>query len=162
MTRPRRAAFTLMELILVMIIMTLVLALAAPSLSGWRRGARLRDAVQEFIAQTQFARTQSISEAAVFRLTIDTQTAAYQLTMENATGQFEAVESDLSSQVTLPEGYRIELRKPQAGMEDASIRFYPNGRIEPAVVVITADDGDTAQIQCLYPTDTFKVITPGN
>ena len=46
---PRQSGFTLLELILVMVIICTALALAAPSLNGWARGSKMRDAVSTMI-----------------------------------------------------------------------------------------------------------------
>ena len=55
--RPNHHAFTLLELVLVMVVICTVLAIAAPSMRGWNQGNKLKDAATEFIALTKLART---------------------------------------------------------------------------------------------------------
>ena len=53
------AGMTLLELILVMLILSTVLAMAAPSLRGFFTSRRIDDAAAQILALTQFARSQA-------------------------------------------------------------------------------------------------------
>ena len=57
--------FTLLELILVMVILSTVLAMAAPSLSGFFGSRQTHDTAAQILALTQLARSQAISEGVV-------------------------------------------------------------------------------------------------
>src|SRR6187401_614809 len=92
-SRHNRPAFTLFELVLVMVIITTALAIISPSLRGFAHGARMRDASTEFVAMCQLARTQAISTARVHRLLIDTNTAQCKILVEDA-DQFVAPEKN--------------------------------------------------------------------
>ncbi|MBM4024858.1 MAG: prepilin-type N-terminal cleavage/methylation domain-containing protein, partial [Planctomycetes bacterium] len=59
---------TLLELILVLIILSTVLALAAPSLRGFFASRRIDGAAAQILALTQWARSQAVSEGIVYRL----------------------------------------------------------------------------------------------
>src|SRR6185503_3394053 len=83
MSRARsHSGFTLWELILVMVIITLALAMAAPSLGGWGRAAKLRDTGDQFLAVTRWARSQAIADAQIYRLNLDTSAGTYWLTTQ--------------------------------------------------------------------------------
>ena len=43
-----------------LIILCVALAVTAPSLSGWNRGSKSRDAGEQFLALTRWARTQAL------------------------------------------------------------------------------------------------------
>jgi len=58
--RGSLSGFTLIELILVLLIISITMALAAPSLRGWSDGAKLRDAGDLFVASAKWARAQAI------------------------------------------------------------------------------------------------------
>src|SRR5437764_12831170 len=76
-------AFTLLELVMVMVLACLALALVAPSLSNWSHGNQLRDAADEFVSLTRYARSSAIAESITYRLSIDPQSGSYQLTAQN-------------------------------------------------------------------------------
>ncbi|MDB4966667.1 MAG: hypothetical protein JWN44_2356, partial [Myxococcales bacterium] len=63
-TAPQsRPAFTLLELVLVMLVITIAIAVVAPTLRGWSRGSHLRDTAEQFVTLTRLARTQAASSA---------------------------------------------------------------------------------------------------
>ena len=57
-----RAAFTLVELLLIMALLVVVLAVAAPMLSSSMRGHGLNGEAVRFVALTEFARSEAISQ----------------------------------------------------------------------------------------------------
>ena len=75
-----------------MLILSTVLAMAAPSLRGFFTSRRLDDAAAQILALTQFARSQAISEGIVYRLNFDTRDRTYWLTAQKA-GVFESLET---------------------------------------------------------------------
>ena len=91
--RPRQydgdRGFTLLELILVMVILSTVLAMAAPSLRGFFASRKTHDTAAQILALTQFARSQAISEGIVYRLNFDTRQRTYWLTAQQAGGEPE-------------------------------------------------------------------------
>jgi Tfp pilus assembly protein FimT len=56
---------TLLELILVMVILSTVLAMAAPSLRGFFASRRTQDTAAQILALTQLARSQAICEGII-------------------------------------------------------------------------------------------------
>src|SRR3954470_22935075 len=133
--RPRQSAFTLLELILVMVIICTALAMAAPSLNGWARGSKMRDAVDQFVALTQFARTQAISAATVHRLQIDGAARTYYVLIQDGE-QFVPLNTEMGRQFPLPEEFDLKLTDLGGAGRDY-IDFYPTGRTDPGTVQIT-------------------------
>ena len=68
--RPNHPGFTLIELLLVLVVISAALGIAAPSLSHWGRGQRLRDAGDEFLATVRWARAQAIANSRTYRLNV--------------------------------------------------------------------------------------------
>src|SRR5215208_972893 len=85
--RTRSSAFTLLELVLVMVIIATVLAMAAPSLRGWHKGSKMKDTAAEFISLTELARTRAVSSTVVHRLMVDSQNGRCFLAMQQGPGQ---------------------------------------------------------------------------
>src|SRR3954469_14534881 len=99
-------AFTLLELMLVLLIIAVALTFAAPKLRAWGRGRELRDAAEQFISLTRYARAQAASTGNVHRITIDSQSSTYQLTRQD--GQtFIPEGTDFGDVQKLPSGYHI-------------------------------------------------------
>ena len=158
--RPRQPGFTLLELILVMVIITTALAMAAPSLSGWARGSKMRDASDQFIALTQFARTQAISTATVHRLHVDSGARAYYVLIQDGDG-FSPLNTEMGRQFALPNDFGLKMTD-LAGQNRDYVDFYPTGRTDPTTVQITGPDGSEKVIQCPSPTEAFRLVNPGD
>jgi type II secretion system protein H len=157
--RTERSAFTLLELVLVMMVIATVLAMAAPSLRGWHKGSKLKDAAAEFITLTELARTRSVSSTTVHRLMVDAGSGRCFLAVQNGQQGFEEIRDELSG-FSLPEGYRIDMTEPSGARRD-SVDFFPTGRTQEARVRITSPEGETADIQCATPTEGFRALAPG-
>src|SRR4051812_45648274 len=66
-----RPAFTLIELVLVLMVIAIALAMVSPSLRGWSKGSRVRDTAEQFVTLARFTRTRAVSTGQVHRLVID-------------------------------------------------------------------------------------------
>jgi type II secretion system protein H len=158
--RRAQSGFTLWELILVMVVITIALAMAAPSLGGWGRSAKLRDVGDQFLAVTRFARSQAIADAQVYRLNIDTTAGTYWLTTQQGQ-QFVELGNSFGQLHAVPEGYRIILHATAGAVDQpaaTTIDFLPNGRLTPAQIQIATDMGATLDIAALAATEQFRVI----
>ncbi len=76
---PFRRAFTLIELILVMAMLAVVIAVAAPSLSRFFRGRTLDSEARRFLALTHYGQSRAVSEGIPMTLWINTREGAYGL-----------------------------------------------------------------------------------
>jgi type II secretion system protein H len=145
-------AFTLIELVMVMLVMSLALALIAPSLRGWNRSARLRDTAEQFVAAAGWARSQAASEGMIYRLQLDPSAGQYSVQVQQD-DEFTAANGEFGRTTTLPEGYRFSV----AGGANA-IDFYPNGRITPIRVRIEAEQGNGIEIGSDNPAQPLRVV----
>jgi type II secretion system protein H len=68
---PKAAAFTLIELILVMALLATIMAIAAPSLSHSLRDRNLRQEAARFVALTEYARSEAISRGVPMIVWVD-------------------------------------------------------------------------------------------
>src|SRR3954470_17536541 len=75
-----RPAFTLLELILVMLILTLIVGLVVPSLRRFSQGRNLGYAATQITAMANYAHTQAISQGKPYRLNLDPGNGTYWLT----------------------------------------------------------------------------------
>lgn len=154
--RPRRRhpGFTLVELVLVLLLITMVTALAAPSLRGWGRGSRLRDVAEQLQAATLFARISAVERSMIVRLVIDTGGGGYQVGLWDGS-ELATAPGEFANPVTLPDSMRLELVEPRD--RNGVIEFHPNGRATPAVLRLTTEWGETVELANDSPVLPFQL-----
>src|SRR3954471_5099811 len=114
-------AFTLLELVMVMVLIVIILSIAAPSLRGWSRGSRLRDATDDFLSLTRYARTQAIAKSAICRVNVDPGSGRCWVSMQD--GQKFTDDPDEDAKRIAPSGYRVDVQVAQPTAPNA-IDFY--------------------------------------
>lgn len=77
--RSDAVAFTLVELMLVMALLTIVIAVAAPSLKNFFRGRNLDSEARRFLALTRYGQSRAVSEGVPMVLWIDAHNGQYGL-----------------------------------------------------------------------------------
>lgn len=148
----------MIELIFVLLILGIAVGLAAPNLRGWGMNAKLRDATQQFISATRYARAEAAGRATTLRVSLDTAENAYTV-LRQENGEFVEVEGELGRASVLPPGFTLQL--VSGGSEKDSIDFQPNLRATPAVVRFTTPTGLTSDVACDYPASSFHVVEAG-
>ncbi len=159
--RPRRGqprAFTLLELVLVMVVVCAVLAVVAPSLRGLWSGRRADDAAYQLLAVANWAHTQAITDRQVYRLSIDRQANRYVLTTQEQ-GSFVPLGKEIGRVFELPEDMRLNLIRGDGNGNVDHVNFYPSGRADPAIIEISPPQGEAIRIICKTPTEIFHIQT---
>lgn len=157
--RPRRRAFTLFELVLVMLILAVVMAMVAPKLGGIAKGRKTGDTATQVVALAYYARSEAITEGRTYRLNVEPRNGTYWLTRQDG-GVFQDPGNGWGTVFQLPEGLRIEsdFQSRQDGMY---VEFKPTGRCEPGYVRLSDEDGRSAEIACESPTELYRILAPG-
>ncbi|MBN1507836.1 MAG: GspH/FimT family pseudopilin [Sedimentisphaerales bacterium] len=148
---------TLLELILVMVILSTVLAMAAPSLRGFFNSRRTQDTAAEILSLTQLARSQAISEGVVYRLNFDTEKRMYWLTAQRA-GVFEELKTELGQVFTLPKDIEMELIGIEEDGKDKFLAFTPYGTVTAGTVRLIDRRGQAVEVTCPAATESFYVV----
>jgi type II secretion system protein H len=164
--RARRAAaaFTLIELILVMALLTIVISLAAPKLSRFFHGRTLDSEARRLLALTRSGQNRAVSEGVPMDLWVDAQKGEFGLAAEPSfeTSDPKAVEFTLDSGLTI-EVCTPAVITPTTSMNQArqlsrasaprvvparaelpAIRFLPDGSLgetSPSKLRLTSSDG---------------------
>lgn len=103
--RASRRAFTLIELILVMALITIVVSVSLPSLKGFFKGRDLDSEARRFFSLTRYASSRAVAEGVPMELYVDTQQRLYGLR-----AQAGFLESDSRAvQYKLPEEISFEV-----------------------------------------------------
>jgi prepilin-type N-terminal cleavage/methylation domain-containing protein len=156
-SRTQRRGMTLLELILVMLILSTVLAMAAPSLRGFFASRRIDDTAAHILALTQYARSQAISEGIVYRLNFDTRDCTYWLTAQKA-GAFESLNTEVGQVYTLPKDIKLELENIEQKDRDVFIAFTPHGTMTDGTIRLIDQGGRTLEVDCPSVTESFSIV----
>ena len=160
-TKHSRRGFTLLELVLVMVIACVLLAITAPSFTNWSRGSQLRDAADNFVAITRYARDRAVSDSTTCRLNIDPQAGNYALTIQNG-DNFAPIQSSWGRNFALDKGMTMQLLDTNGNTSAQQyIDFYPTGRVTTMQLRITDARGEKISIQCPSPAEGYVVAQSG-
>lgn len=160
MASPRKTSgFTLLELILVMAIIALTIALAAPSLAGFARSRVVSDTAAHFTAMASLGRSHAVAEGQPYRLVIDLPARRFYLTKGNGDGQ-TFTQSDLTDArpVDLPKDLDMSTDAPEV---DGSrfIEFQPEGRTDIASVSFSDRFGNKVDVRCDTTFGYYKIVS---
>ena len=139
---PRRAAFTLIELILVMTIMVMIISLVFPHLKGFFRGRNLDNEALRFLALTRYGQSRAVNEGVPVELWVNPTDGSYGL--EALSGYTET--QTKPEQFRLDSSLQIVLSPPSSVLAHSNywsqaksqfgavtkIRFQPDGFISDA------------------------------
>ena len=160
-TRPRKhnwdQGFTLLELVLVMVILSTVLAMAAPSLRGFFASRKTHDTAAQILALTQLARSQAISEGIVYRLNFDTRERTYWLTAQQA-GTYEQLKTEFGQVFELPKDIVMELEDVDEEDAKTFLKFTPQGTVTAGTVRLIDRAGRALEITSPTVTESFSIV----
>lgn len=169
-----------MELILVLMVISVVLALAAPVLRGFFASRQAADAAMNMLSLTQYARSRAMAGGAGCRLNIDCEAGTYWLTVQEG-GAYVELKEELGRRYRLPEGASVRIRQADNGAAGMGLeatpagapspsrqkpssvsylQFCPDGRSDATAVEIRDRDGECYELSAPSACEPFRVITP--
>lgn len=135
MKNSRDQGFTLLELLIVVLVITLVMALSYPSLSRGSAALHLRSAGRDTLNVFRYAREKAVTEQTGMRVVVDAEKRQFLLTNELGDGD---------RTYSLPDDVRIE-KMTFSGKEVTdgrmALRFLPNGSAEKGEVLLISSNG---------------------
>jgi len=156
-SRQLRRGFTLLELILVMVILSTVLALAAPSLRGFFASRQIHDAAAQILSLIQLAGSEAASQGTTYRLNFDTAEGMYWLTARQG-GSFDKLGTEFGRQFSLPRDTTVELTGASRDARLDYIAFGPEGTFTPATITLTDRRGEKMRLVCPSATEPFSIV----
>lgn len=175
--RSNLRGFTLIELILVMIILTIVVGAVAPLLRGFSAGRRTANSARMILALAQYAHTQAESEGRIYRLNFDDSAGTFWLTADHDDGTFQSPTNDFGKKQTLDPGVtmQVEITPPVIPLDEQQtesptapqpvaignyVEFDPGGRSQPVTISLKDNFGSTVQLACVSETDELRILSP--
>lgn len=143
----RRAAFTLVELVLVLAVLVVAISLIAPALSRFIQGQALDSEARRLLALAHAGHSRAVSEGAPVRLWLDAEEGSYGLEKEPAGP--DAVDTN-ALEFTLDEHVKMEPATLIGTGGQAAILFLPDGTVdEGSPKVVQLKDGMGATIELI-------------
>ncbi len=119
--------FSLLELICVMAILSSILAVSAPALSGFFKGRSLYEESHRLLALTRYARSAALSEAAPAEIRIEVSGGTYGMTLQTP---FETKDTQ-SREFQLADSLEFEADAEYIDEEGrVTILFHPDGLMD--------------------------------
>ena len=166
---PRRrggAAFTLVEMMVVILLVAVLSGMTIPMLSGATASTHLKEQAQALLAGARYGREYALPHRVDCRLVIDSTTGQYALQRldEDATGAqtFVSIGLGWGRPVVLSGNVRfgrVDIQPADGRTENSWITFRPTGQADAALVEIT--DGRWTYTLLVVPTSARATLTEG-
>ncbi len=140
----KNSGFTLVEALIVIALIAVVSALAAPSIIKWRRAARLRGAVENLKGDLELAKLKAIQESGTVSVIFSAD--RYQVFVDNNKDWSPDTTESMLRQRSLPPGVSIDLDQTSFGSMDDQTRFYARGTSVNGSVYLVNKDGNQKKI----------------
>lgn len=138
----KRASFTLIEILIVVILLGVVAGLAVPNFSSAYNGFLLSEAAKDLSFVMRYAQDRSVIRSAKHKLVLDTQNTRYWLeeTQGSTEGRiaddnFVRINGRFGRDFHIPEGITVESDKTEA-------LFYPDGKIDKIRIYLSRKKKD--------------------
>jgi type II secretion system protein H len=128
---PRRAAFTLIELVLVLALLVVITSLAAPAMANFIRGRALDSEARRLFALTHAAQSRAVSEGVPMLLWVDEKNGAYGLEAETPGKTGDPKAENLTVDSTLQIAVlNVGMSAPTTFNNLPAIRFLADGTVD--------------------------------
>ncbi len=98
LTRKRQSGFTLIELIVTVVILSILAGFAIPGFSRWLPGYRLKSAARDVFSNLQLAKLEAIKQNQDCNVTFDTGNKEYTISLLSRTVKFADYKSGVTYQ----------------------------------------------------------------
>jgi type II secretion system protein H len=153
LSRPRNHyGFTLIELIVVLLIISVMLAVTAPRLAGRSQAALLRAAAGDLQTLATAARARAVLQGQSVGLLLSNEGRELRLVSEQPAADPDTASglTDVTPLRRLPEGIRASFR-PEGDSAAELIRFQPDGSADGGELTLDDGRGGTLILQLSQP-----------
>lgn len=158
----RAGAFTLLELVFVLMVAGIAAMLAAPLLGGFLRGRGIQHAASSIVSLSRHGKARAAAEARTYRLRLDTLNRSYWLERE-VDSRFVMLESDLGRTFVLPDDAMLTVERGEevSASGEPAIQFFADGTQTPLVLRLEGQRGDFVRLACVTPGEELRVVPTG-
>jgi type II secretion system protein H len=159
----RERGFTMIELVVVLLILTLSAALLTPSLSRFASTVELKAAVKKISGILRYYRSEAVYRGTVFQVLFNPETGEVtvkSVETEEAGGDEPEKEKAVTRSYLLPKGIHIkeiEVTDPEYASDHPAIEFYPNGGSNGGTLLLDAQDRKGFRIKVHFLTGMVEV-----
>jgi type II secretion system protein H len=159
----RQSGFTLIELVIVLLIITLSAALVTPSLSRFSKSIGLKAAAKKVSAILRYYRREALHKGAVYQVLFDSEARevkVQEIESEEITEEEKNEKKPFTKSYILPEGIQIkevESPTPQFPSDLPAIEFYPNGGSNGGTILLDTPGRKGFKINVNFLTGTVKI-----
>lgn len=153
----RLRAFTLLELILVMIILCTVLAMAAPSLRGFFSSRQLNDMSEQIVIMTRFAKVHSIFDSNYYRINFDPNMRQYWISSLSGS-QYERLKNSFGRYYPIPAEIEIDFEDVDYEGGIYFLQFNPQGYSRESRIRLTDNKENILEIVCHSPPENYEIL----
>jgi type II secretory pathway pseudopilin PulG len=150
-------AFTLLELILVMIILCTVLGMVAPSLQGFFSSRQIKDIGEQMVALAQYAKTQSVYRSQYYRMNFDLDKRQYWLSVLEKS-EYQRLENDFGSKFIIPSDIDVKFENFSREGPLFYVEFNPEGYSKQCKIMLEDDKRNYIDVVCYGPTENFEMV----
>ncbi len=159
--------FSLIELMVVLILISLSVALVAPSLSRFLRTAELKGAAQRVSAILRYCRSEAANRGQTYQALFDSNLREIRVQSTASKGEDDETGEVKSPTKTysLPEGIRMkgmDIPSSQDTSGHPQIEFYPNGGSNGGAILLDTQDRTGYKIKVDFLTGMVKVEKVGS
>ncbi len=161
MTKPgaRASGFTLLELIVVLLIISVMMAVVAPRLAGRSQAATLRGAGHDLQTLATAARARALLSGRSVALLLG-DNGELRLVSQSATGTDtdSNAGTDMVPRRRLPQGVSVRFI-PEGDSDAALIRFHPDGSADGGELSLQGRSGGELRMQLVAPLGRLRLAT---
>lgn len=158
----KNRGFSLIELIIVLVLMSLSIALITPSLSRLSKTTELKGIAQKVSGILRYCRSESVNKAKVYQVLFDSnlREVKVQSVEVEEKEEGEKGEEKVAKRYPLPEGIHIKEVKvppPKYPSDLPTIEFYPNGGSNGGSILLNRDDRKGYRIKVHFLTGIVEI-----
>jgi general secretion pathway protein H len=149
----KNRGFSLLETIAVLVLLSLSIALLAPSLSRFSKAVELKAAVKKISAILRYCRSEAVNRGQVYQISFDKDLREVRV---------KSIDSANSSPKTyvFPEGINlkeVDVESPEYDSDFPAIEFYPGGGSNGGTIVLDSQGGAGYKIKVHFLTGSVEI-----
>lgn len=148
-----------MELLLVLLVISTMLAIVAPALRGFEASRQTADTAMQVAAMAHWSRSRAVVLGRPCRLTFDAGGRSCRLSVQKGASYVE-VDDVSAPRLRVPGGVTVTLESTDRDEPATYVQFYPDGRSDVATIVVRGARGEEYTVSCATGSERFRVTAP--